>query len=161
MKQKDYNYYFAYDGTGRFSNQFRSMFGSDRLANVCWTAPSLILGGQYLHSKLGAMTMLKFTPLAMLSTLAFMTAFTPNAENQGMANMRLLNFSWIPKFDCDQPNRYYMGADRLAQSVIYLALLYNKIWTPALIFMALDVGYYGPMCAGAPLSALVAAMTLL
>ena len=160
MKPKDYNFYFAYKGDGRFSSQFRSMFGSDNLVNVAWTAPSLILGGQYMHSKLGAMTMMKFTPLAMFSIMAFMTAFTPNPESQGMANMRLLNFPFIPKFDCDSPGKHYMGADRLAGSMIYLIMLYHRMWYPALAVMGFDIGYYGPMYAGAPLSAVVAALTL-
>ena len=106
--------------------------------------------------------MLKFTPLAMLSIMAFMTAFNPNKDNQAIENIRLLGgLPGVPKLDCDGPyGSYYMGADRLAMSVVYLAMLYHRLWNPALALMALDIGYYGPMHTGAPLAATVAALTL-
>ena len=78
MTPEDYKFYFAYDGTGRYTDMARSMVGSNKLGNVIWTAPALILGGQYLHTKLGAVTALKFTALSVVSTVAFYTAFNPN-----------------------------------------------------------------------------------
>ena len=71
MDEKDYLYYFGYQGDGRMSSLTRSLFGSNNLSNIMWTAPSLILAGQYMHNKVGPLTMLKFTPLALFSIMAF------------------------------------------------------------------------------------------
>ena len=78
MSQKDYEYYFAYKGTGRYSDVFRGMIGSNNLSNSCWVGPALIGLGIHMHSKLGALTLAKYTPLALLSIAAFWTAFNPN-----------------------------------------------------------------------------------
>ena len=71
MTPEDYVYYFGYKGNGRYSDMIRSQFGSNTLANAVWTVPSLFLVGAYMHSKLGALTMAKFTPLCFLSVCAF------------------------------------------------------------------------------------------
>ena len=98
MSEKDYHYYFAYKGNGRGSDWFRSQMGSNNFANAVWTIPSLIFVGQYMHGKVGWMTMFKFTPLALLSILAFQTAFNPNPESRALANIRLLG-GLLPRFD--------------------------------------------------------------
>ena len=56
---------------------------------------------------------------------------------------------------------YFMGADNLAMSIIYFAAFYHRMWAVGLGFAAFDTLYYGPQFAGAPLSAMLAAMTLL
>jgi len=98
MSEKDYHYYFAYKGNGRGSDWFRSQMGSNNFANAVWTIPSLIFVGQYMHGKVGWMTMFKFTPLALFSILAFQTAFNPNPESRALANIRLLG-GLLPRFD--------------------------------------------------------------
>ena len=78
MDEKDYKYYFAYEGNGRTSDLIRSNFGSNNMVNAAWTIPSLIFFGRYMHNKVGALTMLKFTPMAFFAICAFQAAFTPN-----------------------------------------------------------------------------------
>ena len=159
MEEKTYKYYFAYKGNGRYFDAIRSMFGSNTLANAAWTIPSLLFCGQYMHNKVGALTMFKFTPLALLGILSFMTAFTPNGEYSSLPNPRPLA-RLFPKFD-SMGKEYYMGADQLCQSIIYFTLLYHGMWTVSLVCAGFDVLYYGPMTLGGPLSAVVGALTLL
>jgi hypothetical protein len=54
-----------------------------------------------------------------------------------------------------------MGADQVAQSLIYMTLLYHGYWSVSLAFMAFDVLYYGPSTLGGPLSALGGAFMFL
>ena len=159
LPEKDYKYYFAHTGEGRLSTLIRSNFGSDRFSNIMWTAPALIVAGQYMHGKVGALTMFKFTPLAVLSILCFQSAFGPNPETRALPNFRLLG-GILPKWDASGPG-YYMGADMLACSVFYFAMLYHRMWTPALLLMGFDFLYYGPRSIGAFAPAVVAASTLL
>ena len=105
--------------------------------------------------------MLKFTSMAFLGIGAFMTAFSPCPDYRLMHNVRLLG-AVVPDFHCNaKDGSYYMGADQLCQSIIYFTMLYHRLWTPALVFAAFDLCYYGPMTLGGPSSAFVAAMTLL
>ena len=78
MDKEDYVYYFGYKGEGRFSDLARGMIGSNVATNALWTGPALIGLGGYLHRTCGAMTMLKFTPLAIFGVGAFWAAFSPN-----------------------------------------------------------------------------------
>ena len=81
MSPRDYLYYFSYKGNGRLSDLVRSNLGSNNMINAAMTSSILIFSGQYLHSKLGALTMGKFTALSLLSIAAFQTAFGPNQAN--------------------------------------------------------------------------------
>ena len=90
MSENNYRQYFAYKGTGKSFDLFRSWFGSESAYNAGWTVPSLILLGQYMHGKVGPLTMLKFTPIALLGIAGFQTAFSPNPDTRVMANFRLL-----------------------------------------------------------------------
>ena len=47
------------------------MFGSNNINNAIWTGPALIALGLHMHGKVGALTMAKFTPLALLSIATF------------------------------------------------------------------------------------------
>jgi hypothetical protein len=62
----------------------KGMIGTDRLANVAWTAPSLFFLGVYMQRKVGAMTMLKFSSLATFAVAASWTAFNPNKDYGGI-----------------------------------------------------------------------------
>ena len=90
MNQEDYKNYFAFTGNGKYSQIMRSLIGSDKLGNVIWTAPSLILCGQYMHMKVGALTMLKFFGLSLAATIAFYQAFSPNSDSKFLQNYDLL-----------------------------------------------------------------------
>ena len=128
---------------------------------MAWTSPSLIIGGMYLQSKLGALNATKFFGLSLLATYGFMSAFGPNSRVGAQLNIR----AFWPKelrWDCiAEDNSLQMGADVLAGSVLYMCLLYHRYWFLALGFAAFDVAYYGPQMAAAPLAATFTALTLL
>ena len=161
MTPEDYVYYFGYKRNGRYSDMVRSQFGSNNLANAVWTVPSLLLVGQYMHSKVGALTMAKFTPMCLFAVMAFHTAFGPNKENMLMPNIRLIGGMCPVSFECHKNGQYYMGADSLAQGIIYFALLYHRMWAVTGVCMAFDLAYYGPMTMGGPFAAVVGALTIL
>ena len=67
----------------------------------------------------------------------------------------------MPKFDSyANDNSYYMGADNLANGLIYFTLLYHRMWFVAVPFMAFDFLYYGGSGMGGPSAALIAAWCL-
>jgi len=133
------------------------MMGSEHLSNIIWTAPSLIGLNYYLHQRLGPLVMTKFFALSVASTIIFWSGFSPESG----LNYRPLKH--IPmKFDSwADDGSYYMGADQMAQSIIYFTLLYHRMWTVALPFMALDLLYYGPATLGGPGAAVVSAFMFL
>lgn len=49
LRQTNYQYHFAYKGESRMFTPIKAMLGSESLANVIWTAPSLIGLNIYLH----------------------------------------------------------------------------------------------------------------
>ena len=133
------------------------MLGSDNLMNIVWTAPSLILLNLYMQPKVGPLVLTKFFALSLASSFVFWSAFNP----QSGWNVRPLQ-NLAPKFDCyDSQGRYYMGADQMAQSLIYFTLLYHRMFMVALPFMALDVLYYGPASIGGPAAAFVGSLMFL
>lgn len=111
-----------------------------------------------MHSKVGAMTMLKFTPLAILASMASMSAFNPHPTH-GMVNFDILK-GILPKLDSSGPG-YYMGADLPACSLLYFMLMYYKMYRIAIPMAVFDTLYYGPMYIGAPAAGILGAMALL
>ena len=152
IPEKDYLHHYGYTGSGRNTDLIRSNFGSNKFANVCWTAPSLIYFGQKMHNKLGPLIMLKFTLLAFFGIIAWKSAFNPSF----MPTYR----TSLPKIDSNGSG-YYLGADQLAQSIMFFTLFYHKYWYTGLALMGLSFGYYGPMTLGGPLTGMFAAMTLI
>ena len=67
MYKETFRQMFAYEGQGRFFKPIKSWFGSDRLSNVIWTSPSLILGGMLMQRRVGSMILLKYFGLAATS----------------------------------------------------------------------------------------------
>lgn len=97
--------------------------------------------------------MTKYFFLTMASIYIFYSALGP----QTGYNVRPLK-NYITKFDSyADDGSYTMGADQLAQSLCYMALLYNGYWTIALGFMTFDVLYYGPSTLGGPAAAIAGA----
>ena len=88
MDKENHQYYFGYNGSGKFFQPIKSMIGSNNYVNVAWTSPSLILGGLYLQSKLGHVTSTKFFLLSMLASYGFMSAFGPNTRVGSQLNIR-------------------------------------------------------------------------
>ena len=156
MDEKDYRYYFTYRARGEPMDIIRSSMGSDRFLNIVWTAPSLIILGQYMHKRQGALNHMKFSLLTIGAMCAFYTAFTPS--HHLMVDFRE---KYIPKYDCiGKGGSYYMGADFLAMALIYNALLSHGLFNVARILMIYDVCYYGPQFLGAPTVALLASMIM-
>ena len=110
-----------------------------------------------MHSKVGAMTMLKFTPLAIFACMASMSGFNPST--QGMWNPCPLQ-QFLPKWHSNGDN-YYMGADMPATSLFYFMLMYYRMYQIAIPMAIFDTLYYGPMYIGAPAAGILGAMALL
>ena len=159
LMPKDWFYYhFAYSTyPARMFKPLKSMIGSDNFWNVLWTAPSLIGLNFYMNQRLGPLVMTKFFALSFASSFIFLSAFNPDSG----LNVRPFK-RFAPKFDSNADDgSYYMGADQMAQALIYFTLLYHRLWYVALPFMAFDVLYYGPSTIGGPAAAIVGALTFL
>ena len=145
MDKENYKYHFAYTAyPARIFKPFKSMIGSDTLANVIWTAPTLIGLSIYMQKQVGPMVMTKFFALSLFSSFVFLSAVNP----QSGLNYRPLR-QFIPKFDSyADDGSYYMGADQMCQALIYFTLIYHRYWMIALPFMAFDFLYYGPSTLG-------------
>ena len=48
MQKENFDYNFAYTGSGKATQPLKSLMAAESIKNVVWTAPSLILGGFYL-----------------------------------------------------------------------------------------------------------------
>ena len=77
MSKQNFDYHFAYEGKGKLMQPFKSMMAAESLANVAWTAPSLIGGGFYLQQKLGPMATFKIFGLALFASYLATTVFGP------------------------------------------------------------------------------------
>ena len=156
-----YQYHFAYEGTGRMWQPLRSMIGSEKLANVAWTAPALIIGGTYLQGKLGVLATSKFFAMALMSTYLFTCCFGPRTF-LGEIALRPYLKNLLVDFDCvNEKTKTMIGADGMACSVMYMIFFYHRMWIASAVFAATDIAYYGLYGAGAPLCAGLAALTLL
>jgi hypothetical protein len=146
MTKEQYRYHFAYaNKPPKIFQPIKSFVGSEKLANVIWTAPSLILLNFYMHQRVGSLVMTKFFGLSVAASFIFMSAFNPDS---GLNVRPLKRFS--PNFDSHaEDGSFYMGADSLAGSLIYFTLFYHRMWYVAMPFMAFDLMYYGPMASGA------------
>ena len=159
MTPDRYNYHFAYKGEGGRSifRPFKAMMGSDTLANVVWTAPTLILLNLYLQPKVGSLVLTKLFALTYATSFIFWSAFNPASG----LNVRPLQ--GIPmKFDSyDDKGKHFMGSDTFCQSIIYFTILYHRMWYVALPIMLYDTLYYGPSTLGGPIAALGGALIFL
>ena len=158
MKKENYIYHFGYSAERpRFFKPIKAMVGSNNLLNIAWTAPALIGLNYYLLPKFGSLIMTKFFVLSLFTSFAFMSTFNPGSG----LNFRPL-YGWPVKCDSnDEKGRYFMGADQMAQSIIYFTLLYHRLWFVAAPLMLLDIMYYGPATAGGAASAILAASMFL
>lgn len=87
MTKDQYQYHFSYDGQiPRLFKPVKAMMGSDTLANVIWTAPTLIGLNYYMLQRVGPLVMTKFFFLSLASTFIFWSAFNPTTG----LNYRLL-----------------------------------------------------------------------
>ena len=158
MDKHNFQDVFAYSGNNQLFKPFKSWCASDSLANVCWTSPSLILGGIYLQSKVGGLTSLKMFSIAMLACYGFNTAFGPHTQF-GKLNLR----EYMPlRWDCiDEKKGSMVGADLPAGCVLYMCMAYHRYFMALAAFTVFDMAYYGPQAMCAPSSALFTAMASL
>ena len=156
--KEQYRYHFGYDGmVSRLFSPIKAMAASDQLANVLWTAPSLIGFNLYLNGKVPALSLTKFFALSMMSTFMFWSAFNPQT---GWNYRPLKHFPG--KFDAfADDGSYFRGADQLAQSIIYFTLIYHRMWLITGASMAFDLLYYGPATLGGPLGAITGSFMFL
>ena len=159
MNKDRYNYHFAYTGTdGRSTfKPLKAMIGSETLANIVWTAPTLILLNLYLQPKVGSLVLTKLFALTYATSFMFWSAFNPASG----LNIRPLQ-GFPMKFDSfDDKGKYFMGSDTFCQSIIYFTLLYHRLWFVALPCMLYDTLYYGPATLGGPIAAAGGALIFL
>lgn len=158
MDRDQYLYHFSYKGyPARFFQPVKAMLGSENFLNVAWTAPSLIGLSWYMLPKIGAVKMTKFFALSIFSSFIFWSACNPASH----LNVRPLR-RFLPKFDSyADDGSYFMGADQIAQSLIYFTLIYHKMWVLSLAFMASELFYYGPSTIGGQAAAIAGAFMFL
>ncbi len=144
MDKSNYDYYFAYTGCGKFMQPIKSLFGSNKILNVAYIAPTLIVGGVYLHRLLGPLLSTKFFGLSILATYGFMSAFGANTRVGAQFNIRGFWPSQT-RWDCfAEDNSSQMGADVLAGCVVYMYLFYFGWWKWSMGKAMFDIAYYGP-----------------
>ena len=80
MDKENHDYYFSYNGSGKFLQPIKSLLGSNKILNVAYIAPTLIVGGWYMHRLLGPLLSTKFFGLSMLATYGFISAFGANSR---------------------------------------------------------------------------------
>mmetsp|Transcript_35786 Transcript_35786/g.48309 ORF Transcript_35786/g.48309 Transcript_35786/m.48309 type:complete len:133 (-) Transcript_35786:68-466(-) len=132
------------------------MMGSENFFNIAWTAPSLIVCGSMLNQKLGSVAASKYFLLSLGMSWIFMSVFNPQSKLSGM------RVPFPVKLDSFGPNNvYFMGADNMAASSIYMLLLYYRMWPVFFGFAAFDLAYYGPVGLGGASAAMVGALTML
>ena len=117
------------------------MLSSESLINCAWTSASLILGGLYLQQKLGSLNTTKFFAASMIASYSFTTAFGPNTTAYKL-NLRSICPDAL-RFDCFG-EKHQMGADLLAESTIYMMLIYHRYFMVAAACTVFDLAYYGP-----------------
>lgn len=80
MTKDQYLYHFSYDGErSALFRPFKSMMGSNNLANAIWTAPSIIGFGWYLNNRLGSLKLTKFFGLTLFTSYVFLSAVSPQS----------------------------------------------------------------------------------
>ena len=134
------------------------MMAAESLANVAWTAPSLIGGGFYLQQKLGPMATFKLFGLALFASYIATTVFGP-ATTHSKLNLRWLMPMRFDSIDTDR--RRMVGADLMAGTCIYACIFANGLWPVGAAFAAFDIAYYGSMGVAMPTVAALSCLTLL
>ena len=158
MDKENWDYHFVYKGNGKFLQPFKSMMASDSFVNVAWTAPSLIGGGMLLQAKCGSRATFKLFLASLVASYLTTTCMGPTTFNSHM-NIR----SYMPmRWDCIDTKRGTMvGADLMAGTCLYSLCFAYGLWHVGLAFACFDVCYYGPMGISMPVTAAVAAATML
>ena len=155
MEESNHEYYFKYTANKRFFQPLRSMFASNNLLNVAWTAPVLIGGGMMLKGQVGALASTKIFGLALMASYFGITVFgspTPLSKYALCHYMPLR----IDSIEADGQ----MGADILAQSVIFITLAASGQWSLIGLLGLGTTAYYGPQGLIAPASAAAMAFAL-
>ncbi len=158
MHKPNFDYHFAYTGNGKLLQPLKSMMAAESLANVAWTAPSLIAGGLFLNSRVGSIASFKIFWLSLFAAYVATSSLGP-ATN--LAKMNIRGLSPIRWDSIDTDRQRMVGADLMAGMCLYSCLFSAGLWIPGAAFAAFDVAYYGPMGIAMPSAAAIAALTLL
>lgn len=94
MHKENFNYHFAYTGSGKATQPLKALMGAETLNNVAWTAPSLILGGLYLNSKVGSLTAMKIFSLSVFASYAAVCTMGPATQNSHLNLRHLMPIRW-------------------------------------------------------------------
>lgn len=161
MTKQAHSYFFEHKGDGRTMQPLRSMVGSNRLSNIIWTAPSLILGGMFIGSRAGSLNTFKFFFAGLFSCVAAQVAAPATKKILPIwheAGFRSIITIW----SCaDFQNQSYMGADSMAALTLYTCAAMMGMWRGIAIFAAFDLLCYGPMMLAPITAASAAAVTML
>ena len=162
MKPANYANYFHYKGNEKFFAPFRSLIGSDRLYNVGWTAPTLILGGHWAQGVFGNLRTAKLFFGCLAMSYFFMSAFGPGGPIAG--GLEFINYSpfgLLKPCSSNGPwNSYMCGADPMASSLIYFALAYYRLWMVIPPLLMFDALVFGPKQLGGSVAAVGAVLCL-
>ncbi len=86
----------------------------------------------------------------MFSSFVFLSTFNPKSG----LNYRMFG-EYVKHLDSSSKDgSYYMGADQMAQAIIYFTMLHRRLFYIAIPCMIADVLWYGPSTLGGPVSAL-------
>merc|ERR1712054_50770 len=109
----------SHKGDFKYFSILKSWCASDKLMNVAWTAPSLILGGLYLSKRMGSLNSLKYFGISFFGCLSAQVAFGPSTMWSKMGIRNLPVFDVFRCADCiDETDGSMVGADMMAGSVL-------------------------------------------
>ena len=141
MEKDNYDYYFKYQGSGKFFQPIKSLFGSTAFGNVSWTSAFLFYSGHFLQKNLGTIATTKCFGLALLSSYIGVSVFGVPSPFSDTILRR--NWPESARFDCiDEKGQ--TGADLMAGAAIYMCLVTGGYWKLTGAFALFDLCYYGP-----------------
>ena len=139
IEEENHDYYFKYTSQRRLFQPLKSMLASNNLLNVAWTAPVLIGGGMMLQGQMGALASTKIFGLALMASYIGISVFgSPNP----LSKYALCHHMPLRIDSMDEKGQ--MGADVLAQSVIFIMLAASGQWSMMGLLGLGTTAYYGP-----------------
>ena len=137
------------------------MIGSDSLYNVGWTAPTLILGGHMIQSRLGSLRTAKLFFGSLVMSYFFMSAFGPGSFMRDFELLKHAPFNMLqPCVSNPADGSYMMGADPMAISLLYFGMAHSGMWWLLFPCLAFDMSVFGPKCMGGSVAGIGAALCL-
>ena len=94
MSKENFDYHFAYRGTGKLTQPLKANMAAESLNNVAWTAPSLIFGGMYLNSRVGPLLAMKIFGLSVFAAYGATCTLGPASIFRNMHLRSLSPIRW-------------------------------------------------------------------